>query len=188
MSNSFILPISLHTLCFQLRAAITQLSDRGLFQASRWAAELLVAAATSNLHNSPKNDSLNSDHFSLNNPSQELKLLSTSTMVSTKMISVLQDSSMDVEKLLLAKSYLELREYERVSHLLSTCNPANTKALFIRYYARYLVCIEVEVGFKITKRERDSLMNDSFFVFVQASEKRREETQNLAGIFFFFCN
>jgi anaphase-promoting complex subunit 8 len=126
MSHLHNLPISSNTLRLQLCAAITQLSDRGLFQASRWAAELLVAVASSEIHN-------------FNNEEQ----ISKSTPVavpatSSKTHVALQDPSLDVEKLLLAKAYLQLREYDRVAHLLSTCALTNTKALFIRYYARYL--------------------------------------------------
>lgn len=51
----------------------------------------------------------------------------------------LQDDTTDSEKCLLAKSYFDLKEYYRASHVLKSAT--SQKALFLKNYSLYLVCI-----------------------------------------------
>ncbi|CAG8542848.1 4538_t:CDS:10 [Ambispora leptoticha] len=102
-----------------LRDAILQCSDRGLYFAAKWAAETLNSLPESFIDTSTS-------------VSDSLSIFNDAKNETTENFS----SNCERDKYLLAKSYFDVKEFDRASFVLEKC--VSPKSLFLKIYAKYL--------------------------------------------------
>lgn len=123
---------------FELRAAIHQLSDRGLYSASKWAAEQLLGIEQDPARFTPSNTRFQRGSSSIRRRYRTVDNVSTPpagvSYASTPLPE--EDEVVASDFYLLAKSYFDCREYRRAAHALRDQN--SKKAVFLRCYALYL--------------------------------------------------
>ncbi|CAG8475932.1 4184_t:CDS:10 [Ambispora gerdemannii] len=103
-----------------LRDAISHCSDRGLYFAAKWAAETLNSLPESFIDTSTSG-------------SGSLSIFSdTKNETTTKNFM----SNFERDKFLLAKSYFDVKEFDRASFILEKC--VSSKSQFLKIYAKYL--------------------------------------------------
>ncbi|KAF5459846.1 hypothetical protein F2P56_019760 [Juglans regia] len=122
----------------ELRTAINQLSDRGLYSASRWAAEQLAGIEQDPAKFTPANTRFQRGSSSIRRRFRTNEITSTPvagvSYVSTPVME--EDDAVDGDSYLLAKSYFDCREYRRAAHVLR--DQTGKKSVFLRCYALYL--------------------------------------------------
>ncbi|XP_059441301.1 anaphase-promoting complex subunit 8 [Corylus avellana] len=122
----------------ELRTAIHQLSDRGLYSASKWAAEQLVGIEQDPAKFTPSNTRFQRGSSSIRRRFRTNEITSTPiagvSYVSTPVME--EDEVVVGDFYLLAKSYFDCREYRRASHVLR--DQTGKKSVFLRCYALYL--------------------------------------------------
>ncbi|KAK4402358.1 Anaphase-promoting complex subunit [Sesamum angolense] len=151
--NSIILPnktlnkmSSKETCRTELRAAVRHLSDRGLYSASKWAAEQLLGIEQDPSKHTPSHTRFQRGSSSIRRrfrtagaaessatPSGGVSYVSTPSMVGPEEYDY---DPIDSDFYLLAKSYFDCREYRRAAHVLR--DQTGKKAVFLRCYALYL--------------------------------------------------
>ncbi|CAL5327194.1 anaphase-promoting complex subunit 8 [Camellia sinensis] len=123
----------------ELRIAIRQLSDRCLYSASKWASEQLVGIEQDPAKFTPSHTRFQRGSSSIRRRFRTNESASTPIAgVSYVSTPVLEDDNdaVDSDFYLLAKSYLDCREYRRAAHVLR--DQTSKKAVFLRCYALYL--------------------------------------------------
>ncbi|XP_073317710.1 anaphase-promoting complex subunit 8-like [Primulina huaijiensis] len=130
----------------ELRAAVRHLSDRGLYTASKWAAEQLMG-----IEQDPSEHNLSHTRFQRGSSSNRRRFRSTNagdssatpsaglSYVSTPTKMAMEECDcdpIDGDIYLLAKSYFDCREYRRAAHVLR--DQTGKKAVFLRCYSLYL--------------------------------------------------
>ncbi|XP_040989326.1 anaphase-promoting complex subunit 8 [Juglans microcarpa x Juglans regia] len=122
----------------ELRTAINQLSDRGLYSASRWAAEQLAGIEQDPAKFTPANTRFQRGSSSIRRRFRTNEITSTPvagvSYVSTPVME--EDDAVDGDSYLLAKSYFDCREYRRAAHVLR--DQTGKKSVFLRCYALHL--------------------------------------------------
>ncbi|KAB1202423.1 Anaphase-promoting complex subunit 8 [Morella rubra] len=122
----------------ELRTAIHQLSDRGLYSASKWAAEQLLGIEQDPAKFTPANTRFQRGSSSICRRFRTNEVTSTPiagvSYVSTPVME--EDDMVDGDFYLLAKSYFDCREYRRAAHVLR--DQTGKKSVFLRCYALYL--------------------------------------------------
>lgn len=122
----------------ELRTAIHQLSDRGLYSASKWAAEQLVGIEQDPAKFTPSNTRFQRGSSSIRRRFRTNEITSTPiggvSYVSTPVME--EDEVVAGDSYLLAKSYFDCREYKRAAHVVR--EQTGKKSVFLRCYARYL--------------------------------------------------
>ncbi|KAG4303449.1 hypothetical protein PCK1_000413 [Pneumocystis canis] len=106
----------------QLKDAIYQCSERGLYLSARWAAELLNGMqplALTEISDSCEKIECDGDE------KQELKQIKPTSL-----------EERENNKYTLAKCYFDCKEYDRCAYFLKTCH--STKSIFLRLYAKFL--------------------------------------------------
>lgn len=110
----------------ELRKAVRALSSRGLVSSSRWVAELLISLTTSPIDDLPEN----SDEADANNNAPEKPTLDSSHLWAAT------DNEKVDDRVLLAKTYFDAREYLRCAHILT--GVSGSVGQFLRRYSLYL--------------------------------------------------
>ncbi len=134
----------------EIRSSFHNLSIRGLHNACKWASELLCELEDNN------NDSMNTTDIHTSNNIYNYQ------------------SCMQIEnKVLLAKSYYELREYKRAAYVLIDCN--SHIATFLRIYCIFLS------GEKTKQQDIDENKDELIKIKIQNKEllKLKNELHNL---------
>ncbi|KAK4427192.1 Anaphase-promoting complex subunit [Sesamum alatum] len=130
----------------ELRAAVRHLSDRGLYSASKWAAEQLMGIEQDPSKHTPSHTRFQRGSSSIRRrfrtaaaadssatPSGGVSYVATPSMVGAEECDY---DPIDSDFYLLAKSYFDCREYRRAAHVLR--DQIGKKAVFLRCYALYL--------------------------------------------------
>ncbi|PIN05700.1 Anaphase-promoting complex (APC), Cdc23 subunit [Handroanthus impetiginosus] len=130
----------------ELRAAVRHLSDRGLYSASKWAAEQLMGIEQDPSKHTPSHTRFQRGSSSIRRrfrtatpadssatPSAGVSYVTTPSLVGAEEYDY---DLMDSDFYLLAKSYFDCREYRRAAHVLR--DQTSKKAVFLRCYALYL--------------------------------------------------
>lgn len=127
----------------ELRAAISQLSDRCLYSASKWAAEQLVGIEQDPAKYTPSHTRFQRGSSSIRRryrTATEVSFTSTPAAgvshVATPPVLEDDEEAIDSDFYLLAKSYFDCREYRRATHVLR--DQTDKKAVFLRCYALFL--------------------------------------------------
>ncbi|CAO2818278.1 unnamed protein product [Amaranthus hypochondriacus] len=123
----------------ELRIAIRQLSNRGLYSASKWAAEQLLGIEQDPSKFTPSHTRFQTASSSIHRRFRTHELTSTpSPGVSYASTPVPDDDDdvVDSDFYLLAKSYFDCKEYKRAAHVLR--DQSGRKAVFLRCYASYM--------------------------------------------------
>ncbi|KAI9202536.1 putative cell division cycle protein 23 [Polychytrium aggregatum] len=107
-----------------IQKAIIQCSDRGLFRSAKWLAEQLVA-------------------FSADQPIAPIHLSMLEQSLGSQPQLDLDSTHPCFSEYLLARTYFDLREFDRCSHVLQSCQgkaggPEHPKMLFLRLYSQLL--------------------------------------------------
>eukprot|EP00250_Pteridium_aquilinum_P025082 c3012_g1_i1 orf=380-2110(+) len=123
-------PVSSYRL--ELRCAIRQLRERGLYAASKWAAEQLIGLPDDARASGPSSVMFSPEKSSSKKVSRKKEAV---TVESVNML-VEEEEEEDEDIFLLAKSYFDMREYRRAAHVLN--GVTGKKPLFLRWYATYL--------------------------------------------------
>lgn len=110
------------TIYLQLKDAIHQCSERGLYLSARWAAELLNGMQPMVLANI-----LETHHKTT---------VSKEPASETKDFEAISLEEQESNQYALAKCYFDCKEYDRCSYFLKTCH--STKSIFLRLYAKFL--------------------------------------------------
>ncbi|KAK7317459.1 hypothetical protein RJT34_01716 [Clitoria ternatea] len=122
----------------ELRIAVRQLSDRGLYSASKWAAEQLVGIEQDPAKFTPSNTRFQRGSSSIRRKYRTHEIATTPiagvSYIATPVME--EDELVDGDFYLLAKSYFDCREYKRAAHILRDQN--GRKSVFLRCYALYL--------------------------------------------------
>lgn len=123
----------------ELRLAIRQLSNRGLYSASKWAAEQLLGIEQDPAKFTPSHTRFQRGSSSIRRRFRTDDATSTPSpgisYVSTP-VPEEDDDAVDSDFYLLAKSYFDCKEYKRAAHVLR--DQTGRKAVFLRCYALYL--------------------------------------------------
>ncbi|XP_021733705.1 anaphase-promoting complex subunit 8-like [Chenopodium quinoa] len=123
----------------ELRIAIRQLTNRGLYSPSRWAAEQLLGIEQDPAKFTPSHTRFQRGSSSIRRRFKTHDPTSTPSpsvsFVSTPMPEE-DDDVVDSDFYLLAKSYFDCKEFRRAAHVLR--DQAGRKAVFLRCYALYL--------------------------------------------------
>lgn len=118
----------------QLRCAVKQLRERGLYAAAKWAAEQLSGLPEDAGNSGPSSVLFQPEKTSSKKPSRRKESV-TSTGVGSN-LSVEEEEEEEDDIYLLAKSYFDMREYRRAAHFLKGI--PGKKPFFLRCYATYL--------------------------------------------------
>lgn len=147
----------------ELRAAVRHLGDRCLYSAAKWAAELLnsldpppssssavgvfPSSASSSVRATPSSSTLSGRrHIATASASSLRRRIHSADVISTPVAGVSyvttpvpHDDELDGagDRYLLAKSFLDCKEFRRAAHALK--GQTAKKAIFLRSYALYLV-------------------------------------------------
>ncbi|XP_017227550.1 anaphase-promoting complex subunit 8 isoform X4 [Daucus carota subsp. sativus] len=122
----------------ELRSAILHLNERGLYSASKWAAEQLMGIVMDGEKNIPvryKYLKVNSSTRRRSRTDESPSTLGAGSNISTPVRDEYNDG-MDNDYYLLAKSYFDCREYRRAAHVLR--DQTGKRAIFLRCYSLYL--------------------------------------------------
>ncbi|KAL2492860.1 Anaphase-promoting complex subunit 8 [Abeliophyllum distichum] len=130
----------------ELRSAVRLLSDRGLYSASKWAAEQLMGIEQDPAKHTPSHTRFQRGSSSIRRrfraaaagdssatPSAGVSYVATPSMAGAEDY---EYDAIDNDFYLLAKSYFDCREFRRAAHVLR--DQTSKKAVFLRCYALYL--------------------------------------------------
>ncbi|XP_075479648.1 anaphase-promoting complex subunit 8-like [Primulina tabacum] len=130
----------------ELRAAVRHLSDRGLYTASKWAAEQLMGIEQDPSKHTPSHTRFQRGSSSIRRRFRSTNAGDSSTTPSAGMSYVATPTMMGMEEYdydpidgdiyLLAKSYFDCKEYRRAAHVLR--DQTGKKAVFLCFYSLYL--------------------------------------------------
>ncbi|MCO5549380.1 hypothetical protein L7F22_002851 [Adiantum nelumboides] len=117
----------------ELRRAVGQLRERGLYAASKWAAEQLVGLSEDARTPGPTPVMFSNEKASSKKSSKREE----DVAAESESMLVEEEEEEEDDIFLLAKSYFDMREYRRAAHVLN--GVPGKKPLFLRCYATYLV-------------------------------------------------
>ncbi|KAK4486088.1 hypothetical protein RD792_008756 [Penstemon davidsonii] len=193
----------------ELRYAVRHLSDRGLYSASRWAAEQLMGIEQDPSKHTPSHTRFQrgsssirrrfrtADSSTSGTPSAGVSYVTTPSMIGVEDYDY---DPIDNDFYLLGKSYFDCREYRRAAHVLR--DQTGKKAVFLRCYALYLAgekrkeeemielegplgksdAVNKELG--SLERELSTLRKngtiDPFFLYVYGLVLKEKGSENLA--------
>lgn len=130
----------------ELRATVRQLSDRGLYTASKWAAEQLMGIEQDPSKHTPLHTRFQRGSSSIRRRFRSTNAGDSSgthsagmSYVATPTMTGMEEydyDPIDSDIYLLAKSYFDCREYRRAAHVLR--DQTGKKAVFLRCYSLYL--------------------------------------------------
>lgn len=124
-------PVSSYRL--QLRCAVKQLRERGLYAAAKWAAEQLIGLPDDAKLPGPPAVLFSPEKTSSKKSSRKKEAMA---LTGTGNLPVEEEEEEEDDIFLLAKSYFDTREYRRAAHVLN--GVSGKKSLFLRCYATYL--------------------------------------------------
>lgn len=116
----------------ELRCAIKQLRERGLYTASKWAAEQLIGLPDDARMPGPSSVMFTPEKAS----SKKVSRKKEAVVAESGNMLVEEEDDEEDDIFLLAKSYFDMREYRRAAHVLN--GVPGKKPLFLRCYATYL--------------------------------------------------
>ncbi|KAG8379049.1 hypothetical protein BUALT_Bualt07G0047900 [Buddleja alternifolia] len=171
----------------ELRSAIRHLSDRGLYSASKWAAEQLMGIEQDPSKHTPSHTRFQRGSSSIRRrfrtatpadssatPSAGVSYVTTPLMIGAEEYDY---DLIDSDFYLLAKSYFDCREYRRAAHVLR--DQTGKKAVFLRCYALYLVqgaFIQIKNFENLVNIDRWTSGKFTHEAYLKkAGEKRKEE-------------
>ncbi|EMR09109.1 hypothetical protein PNEG_02453 [Pneumocystis murina B123] len=114
---------SKHTIHLQLKDAISQCSERGLYLSARWAAELLNGMEPLTMNDISEYSKYKSNYLKKKEEKENLFELGCQEEQESNQYS-------------LAKCYFDCKEYDRCSYFLKTCH--SPKSIFLRLYSKFL--------------------------------------------------